>query len=113
MSDVGTDSLTIEMTPMPIGNGQDEYGRYYEIQGYWRSSISVKNMFYTSTAQTDIEQRCKETLGVTHDAADLMYYASDSQVSYNHSIWTNDPVNNDKINRIITFGDSLSNWQLV
>ncbi|GLT16945.1 thermolabile hemolysin [Vibrio zhanjiangensis] len=87
---------------------REQDGRYYQIQGYWRSSVSLKNMFYTNTPQTDIEQRCRETLGVTHDTADIMYYASDTQMSYNHSIWTNDGTRNDKINRIITFGDSLS-----
>ena len=87
---------------------RNEDGTYYKIQGYWRSSVSVKNMFYTNTTQADIEERCIETLGVTYDEADPMYYASDSQISYNHSIWTNDSINNDKINRIITFGDSLS-----
>ena len=65
-------------------------------------------MFYTNATQTDIENRCKETLGVNHDSADLLYYASDNRFSYNHSIWTNDNAVNNKINRIVAFGDSLS-----
>lgn len=87
---------------------RDDNGDYYTIDGYWWSSVSFKNMFYTNATQTDIENRCKETLGVNHDSADLLYYASDNRFSYNHSIWTNDNAVNNKINRIVAFGDSLS-----
>lgn len=83
-------------------------GSYYTINGYWWSSLSFKNMFFTSTPQTEIEQRCKETLAVDHATADMLYYASDNRFSYNHSIWTNDQAPTDKINRVVTFGDSLS-----
>ncbi|MGF1727638.1 SGNH/GDSL hydrolase family protein [Photobacterium nomapromontoriensis] len=86
----------------------DENGDYYTIDGYWWSSVSFKNMFYTNVSQTDIATRCEETLGVDHTAADILYYASDKNVSYNHSIWTNDVASNNKINRIIALGDSLS-----
>ena len=65
---------------------RDDNGDYYTIDGYWWSSVSFKNMFYTNATQTDIENRCKETLGVNHDSADLLYYASDNRFSYNHSI---------------------------
>ncbi|MCM5509273.1 MULTISPECIES: SGNH/GDSL hydrolase family protein [unclassified Vibrio] len=87
---------------------RDDNGDYYTIDGYWWSSVSFKNMFYTNATQTDIENRCKETLGVNHNTADLLYYASDNRFSYNHSIWTNDNAVNNKINRIVAFGDSLS-----
>ncbi|NRF12798.1 SGNH/GDSL hydrolase family protein [Vibrio coralliilyticus] len=87
---------------------RDDNGDYYTIDGYWWSSVSFKNMFYTNATQTDIENRCKETLGVNHNTADLLYYASDNRFSYNHSIWTNDYAVNNKINRIVAFGDSLS-----
>ncbi|CAK4075725.1 SGNH/GDSL hydrolase family protein [Vibrio sp. 16] len=86
----------------------NEDGSYYTIDGYWWSSVSFKNMFYTATPQNEIAQRCKETLAVDHDTADMLYYASDNRFSYNHSIWTNDNAPTATINRVVAFGDSLS-----
>ncbi|WP_159736917.1 SGNH/GDSL hydrolase family protein [Vibrio atypicus] len=85
-------------------------GSYFTIDGYWWSSVSFKNMFYTSTPQAEIESRCKETLDLSHDTADMLYFAADNRLSYNHSIWTNDTSNpiDSKINRVVAFGDSLS-----
>ncbi len=84
-------------------------GSYYTIPGYWYSSVSFKNMFYTNEPQDNIKQRCDETLGVTHDTADITYFASDNRFSYNHSIWTNDNVvQPSAINKMVVFGDSLS-----
>ncbi|WP_308293002.1 SGNH/GDSL hydrolase family protein [Psychromonas sp. CD1] len=84
-------------------------GSYYTISGYWWSSLSLKNMFYSNEAQQKIKKRCEETLNVDYDAADITYFAADHGVSYNDSIWTNDEVANvRKINRIVAFGDSLS-----
>ncbi len=66
-------------------------------------------MFYTNEPQDNIKQRCDETLGVTHDTADITYFASDNRFSYNHSIWTNDNVvQPSAINKMVVFGDSLS-----
>lgn len=87
----------------------DENGDYYTLDGYWWSSVSFKNMFYTNTSQEKIAERCKATLGVEHETADMSYYASDYRVSFNHSIWTNDPAfQPDTINKMVAFGDSLS-----
>ncbi|MDC5704792.1 SGNH/GDSL hydrolase family protein [Vibrio europaeus] len=86
----------------------NENGDYLKVNGYWWSSVSFKNMFYTNTPQSEIKQRCQETLNVNHDTADMLYYASDNRFSYNHSIWTNDTTLNSKINRLVAFGDSLS-----
>ncbi|MEF1174355.1 SGNH/GDSL hydrolase family protein, partial [Vibrio sinaloensis] len=86
----------------------NEDGSYYTIDGYWWSSVSFKNMFYTATPQNEIAQRCKDTLAVDHDTADMLYYASDNRFSYNHSIWTNDNAPTATINRVVAFGDSLS-----
>ncbi|OLQ81608.1 thermolabile hemolysin [Photobacterium proteolyticum] len=84
-------------------------GSYYTVSGYWYSSISFKNMFYTDESQDNIKQRCDKTLGVTHDTADITYFASDNRFSYNHSIWTNDNVfQPTAINKMVVFGDSLS-----
>ncbi|MEZ8012840.1 MULTISPECIES: SGNH/GDSL hydrolase family protein [Vibrio] len=86
-----------------------ENGDYYTINGYWWSSVSFKNMFYSDTPQPEIKQRCEETLDIQNDAADITYFAADNRFSYNHSIWTNDNVvQANTINRIVTFGDSLS-----
>ncbi|OAN17968.1 thermolabile hemolysin [Photobacterium jeanii] len=87
----------------------DDNNEYFTIDGYWYSSISFKNMFYTQTSQDEIAQRCKTTLGVDHEAADISFYAADHGMSYNHSIWTNDaPTSANTINRMVAFGDSLS-----
>ncbi|WP_394246299.1 SGNH/GDSL hydrolase family protein [Vibrio profundi] len=84
-------------------------GDYYTVDGYWWSSVSFKNMFYSDTPQAEIKQRCEQTLDVQHDAADITYFAADNRFSYNHSIWTNDNAfESDSINRIVAFGDSLS-----
>lgn len=86
----------------------DANGDYLKIDGYWWSSVSFKNMFYTTASQQSIQQRCEETLDVNHDTADILYYAADNRLSYNHSIWTNDSTTAGNINRIVAFGDSLS-----
>ena len=86
-----------------------ENGDYYTINGYWWSSVSFKNMFYSDAPQSEIKQRCEKTLDIQHDVADITYFAADNRFSYNHSIWTNDnAVQANTINRIVTFGDSLS-----
>ncbi|WP_260258519.1 SGNH/GDSL hydrolase family protein [Vibrio intestinalis] len=85
-------------------------GSYYTVDGYWWSSVSHKNMFYTDTPNHEIKQQCLDTLQVDHETADITFYAADRNLSYNHEIWTNDsadaPLN--EINRIVAFGDSLS-----
>lgn len=83
-------------------------GSYYTINGYWKSAYKWRNMFYTNTSQQEIKQRCEETLGVTHNTADILFFASDNRFSYNQTIWSNDadPITN--INKMISFGDSLS-----
>lgn len=84
-------------------------GSDYKVQGYWWSSSSFKNMFYSNEPQSKIQERCEETLDVTHNTADITYFAADNRLSYNHSIWTNDEVfQANTINRLVAFGDSLS-----
>ncbi|TXY07865.1 SGNH/GDSL hydrolase family protein [Vibrio mimicus] len=84
-------------------------GSDYTINGYWWSSISHKNMFYTDAKPDAIKERCNETLGVTHETADVTYFAADTRASYNHTIWNNDSAAQpNKINKVIVFGDSLS-----
>lgn len=84
-------------------------GSYFTIDGYWWSSVSFKNMFFTNTPQEKIKQRCVETLEVAHSTADILYNAADNRFSYNHSVWTNDTLDGkSNINRVVAFGDSLS-----
>lgn len=87
----------------------DKDGDYYKVDGYWWSSISYKNMFYTDVPQAEIKERCEQTLDVSHDTADITFFAADNRLSYNHTFWTNDTVFQPKgINKFVVFGDSLS-----
>ncbi|QUJ66443.1 SGNH/GDSL hydrolase family protein [Photobacterium sp. GJ3] len=86
----------------------DQHGEYYKLNGYWWSGWSFKNMFYTSTPQTEIQQRCADTLGVTHETADMLFYAADNRWSYNHTVWSNDQGAVSGLNKVVAFGDSLS-----
>ncbi|MCD9476530.1 SGNH/GDSL hydrolase family protein [Photobacterium phosphoreum] len=82
---------------------------YYELPGYWWSSISFKNMFYTDVPNKAIAQRCATSIDTDNKNADIIFYASDIKASYSHTIWSNDNVNQpNTINRIVAFGDSLS-----
>lgn len=84
-------------------------GSYYTVPGYWYSSVSLMNMFFTDTPQQTIKDRCEETIGVEHDTRDLTFFASDMRYSYNHTFWTNDKPNQpEKINKVISLGDSIS-----
>ena len=82
---------------------------YYKLPGYWWSSISFKNMFYTDVSNKAIAQRCATSIDTNNENADITFYASDIKASYSHTIWTNDAANQaNTINRIVAFGDSLS-----
>ena len=84
-------------------------GNYFIVKGYWKSSVRLKNMFYTNTPAKTIQQRCEETLQLTHDNTDITYSAADHALSYNHTIWSNEQPNQEnRINKIVSFGDSLS-----
>ena len=67
-------------------------GSYFTINGYWWNKHALKNMFYTDTAQSVIKERCQQTLELANQNADITFFAADNNLSYNHSIWTNDPV---------------------
>lgn len=84
-------------------------GSYFTLNGYWWSSVSFKNMFYTDTAYNVIKERCEQTLDLANENADITFYAADNRFSYNHTIWSNDSVvQPQQINKIVAFGDSLS-----
>ncbi|WP_299002243.1 SGNH/GDSL hydrolase family protein [uncultured Shewanella sp.] len=92
--------------------GLNDDGSYYKVTGYWYSSISWKNMFYTSTSQDTLLERCQKTLDTDYAAADITFFAADTRFSYNQTIWTNDisSDNDDKslVNKVVSFGDSIS-----
>ncbi|WP_263080436.1 SGNH/GDSL hydrolase family protein [Endozoicomonas sp. Mp262] len=90
---------------------RDVNGKDFTIPGHWWASeiTQWKNMFYTDVSQEEIAQRCKATLGTNNPAADILFYAADNRLSFNHTIWTNDQnKNSGKINKIIALGDSIS-----
>lgn len=89
---------------------QKDSDEYYSIQGAWRHKLSGKNMFYTETSQDEIMQRCVDTLGVSsNEVADITFFAANEKLSFNQTIWTQDKADQgNKINKIIAFGDSLS-----
>lgn len=79
-------------------------GRYFTIEGYWWG-----NMFYTDTTQQEIRDQCSTTLGMANSNADVTYFAASFPWSLNNTIWSTDSaVESDKINKIVSFGDSLS-----
>lgn len=88
---------------------KNEDGSYFTIDGYWWSSVSFKNMFYTNTSQNVIRQRCEATLDLANENADITFFAADNRFSYNHTIWSNDAaMQPDQINKVVALGDSLS-----
>ncbi|WP_454878852.1 SGNH/GDSL hydrolase family protein [Serratia inhibens] len=85
---------------------------YYRLQGSWWSSLAVswKNMFYSDTPLTALNQVCENTLnraGVRQPLA--MIAAANNKFSFNYNIWSHDSsAQGEGINKIIVFGDSLS-----
>lgn len=83
-------------------------GDYYHLPGYWWSSFSGKNMFYTDVPQQEILTKCEESLGLSKSEHDIRFFAADTKASYNQEIWSNDLKIPTNINRLVAFGDSLS-----
>ncbi|MCD5360727.1 SGNH/GDSL hydrolase family protein [Chromobacterium aquaticum] len=92
-------------------------GDYYRLNGYWWSSSALdwKNMYYTDVAQSTLQSVCRGTLqkkGIQQNPA--MVFAADNQLSFNYTVWTNDKAGQGAaINKIVAFGDSLSDNQNV
>ncbi|QAU24547.1 thermolabile hemolysin [Dyella sp. M7H15-1] len=90
-------------------------GDYYRLSGNWWSSSLVdwKNMFYSNVTQDALYSICQNTLatkGIQQQPA--MVFAADNQLSYNYTVWSNDPPGEGSaINKIVVFGDSLSDNQ--
>ncbi|MBB1581855.1 SGNH/GDSL hydrolase family protein [Serratia sp. OS31] len=85
---------------------------YYRLQGSWWSSLAVswKNMFYSDQSLTALNQVCENTLSRAGIRQPLvMIAAANNKLSFNYTIWNNDsPGQGEGINKIIAFGDSLS-----
>lgn len=85
-----------------------------KITGYWYSRPDIlANVFYSETTQKDFVERCNSSLlfqGIQAPVA--MYSAASDYFSYDYMIWTDDSANlSDKINKIVSFGDSVSDIQ--
>jgi len=84
----------------------------FQVTGFWWSpGLALANMFYTNIPYQTLKTRCEDTLkskGIT--APLVMFAAADNSKSYNYLIWNVDtkPIDSNKINRIVAFGDSLS-----
>lgn len=89
----------------------------YKISGNWFKDgiTSVQNMFYTNTSQATLKSVCQNTftlMGVSQPL--MMMAAADTPMSFNYTIWTNDAASQPaKINKVIVFGDSVSDNQNV
>ncbi|WP_434631957.1 SGNH/GDSL hydrolase family protein [Chromobacterium sp. CV08] len=92
-------------------------GDYYRLNGHWWSSgvFEWKNMFYSDVSQDTLRAACQSTLtakGIQQQPA--MVFAADNAMSYNYTVWSNDAAGQGPaINKIIAFGDSLSDNQNV
>lgn len=86
---------------------------YYHINGYWYNGASMSNMFYSSTTQDELHSACVNTLKINNiDKPLAMYAAADSTSSINYTVWTKEAAEQEKkINKIVAFGDSLSDTQ--
>lgn len=90
-------------------NGSDEY----QLPGVWRSPVlPLANIFYTHISDQALRARCEDTLKRAGIYAPLaMYAAADHRYSYNYLVWNIDTKSTNQqqhINRIVSFGDSLS-----
>lgn len=85
---------------------------YYRLEGHWWSSLAVfwKNMFYSDTPLTALQQVCNNTLSRAGVHQPLeMIAAAKNKLPFNYAVWNNDlPVRRSAINKIIVLGDSLS-----
>lgn len=88
---------------------------YFRIHGYWWADGVFKweNMFYSDTSQDRLRSVCLSTMasqGINKPFA--MHAAADNSLSLNYTVWSIDQAGQSgAINKIISFGDSLSDMQ--
>ncbi|MCD4506108.1 SGNH/GDSL hydrolase family protein [Chromobacterium piscinae] len=85
----------------------------YHLEGVWKNNgiLAWKNMFYTDTTQERLRLLCEQTLQKKGKKLEpnLIYAANDEDLQINYTIWSNDKAGqNNHANKIIGFGDSLS-----
>lgn len=112
--DIGTDNLNYNFVwARDINNPSS----YYKISGYWHGSgmLALKQVFFTNTDLSKIKNTCQNTIDkkVNNNSSRyraLVQVAANNALSFNHIIWQNDTDadNLKDINKIIAFGDSLS-----
>ncbi|WP_080446691.1 SGNH/GDSL hydrolase family protein [Burkholderia ubonensis] len=92
-------------------------GSYYRLNGYWGRRISSNGvnvfMYYTDTSQREIGNACERTISSkTVGKLFAKSFAANNRWSYNYSVWRNgENEGNSTYDRIISFGDSLSDNQ--
>jgi thermolabile hemolysin len=109
-----TDSNPTKPTTTYVWGLDPSSGDYYRINGYWRAGglLDWQNMFYSDVTQNTLQSVCQSTLagkGIRQPVA--MVAAADNALSFNYTVWTTDSVTQAGINKIINFGDSLSDDQ--
>lgn len=88
-------------------------GSYFKLSGYWHKdgTLQWKNMFYASLSQAELTQICSTTMQLKKKSGSVYFAAANNALSFNHTIWSNDSSFESgvlKIDKIIAFGDSLS-----
>jgi len=90
-------------------------GDYHRLNGSWWSAspLQWQNMFYSDVPQETLRQLCAANLQRSGIAADVaLVAAANNRLSFNHTVWSNGPAAPQPgIERIIAFGDSLSDTQ--
>ena len=88
---------------------------YFKLPGYWHQDglFNFKNMFFSEHSLVEIKAICDSTVKRQVSSAQTSFdqVAANNRFSYNHTIWQNDTklaLNNHTINKLIAFGDSLS-----
>ncbi|WP_164992182.1 SGNH/GDSL hydrolase family protein [Burkholderia stabilis] len=66
-------------------------------------------MYYTNSSLNDIKNACVSTLAQLRPGKQLgKYFAANNDSSYDYEIWSNQENQNRQFDRIVSFGDSLS-----
>lgn len=112
-----TSSSSLHPTTSYVWGIDPSSGDYYRINGNWYAGglLNWENMFYSDVSQATLQSVCQSTLsnkGI--QGAQALVAAADNSWSFNYTVWTNDnAAQGTSINKIIAFGDSLSDNQNV
>jgi len=92
--------------------GVQEDGNYYQLPGFWWTNglMGWGSMFYTDLSHDELKSICLNTFKQANIAQPpIMISAANNSLSFNHEIWNiNQPDKGPGIDRIVSFGDSLS-----